>query len=163
MNLYGLTGQSLELLKMVEDGDCTKEELSGVLETINASIEVKIENTLHVVENAKVNRKVLVAEIDRLQAKLKALDNNVEWLQNNLFNNLELMGVDNFKAGTFTIKQQKNPASVEVVNSELIPSQYLTVIPESFKPRKADILKDLKLGVIVPGCELKESKRWSVK
>ena len=163
MNLFNLTGQSLELLKMIEDGECTQEELSDALAVINQSIETKIENTLYVAENLKANRNILVNEINRLQAKLKALDGNIEWLQNSLFSNLELMGVDSFKAGTFTIKQQANPPSVEILDESLVPSQYLTVVPESYKVRKADIARDLKAGLKVDGCELKKSKRWVIK
>lgn len=163
MNLYNLTGQSLELLKMVEDGDCTKEELSEALAVINTSIETKVENTLYVVENAKANRKPIVEMIERLQSKLKALDSNVEWLQNSLFNNLELLGVDNFKAGVFAIKKQKNPASVVILDEKLVPAKYQTVIPESYKISKTDIAKDLKAGVDVAGCELKQSSRWVIK
>lgn len=163
MNLYGLTGQSLELLKMIEDGDCTQEQLAGALEVINASIETKVENTLYVVENAKANRKPIVEMIERLQAKLKALDSNIEWLQNNLFNNLELMGVDSYKAGVFTVKKQLNKPSIVIEDEKLIPAKYQTVIPASFSISKNDIAKDIKLGVVVPGAKTVQTKRWSIK
>ena len=163
MNLYNLTGQSLELLKMIEDGDCTQEELAGALEVLNTSIETKVENTLYVIETAKGNRNVLVTAINSLQAKLKALDSNVAWLQSSLFSNLELMGVNSYKAGVFTVKQQKNPASVEIIDKSKIPAKYQTVVPESYVPRKADIAKDLKAGILVAGCELKQSNRWVIK
>lgn len=163
MNLYGLTGQSLELLKMIEDGDCTQEELTGALEVLNTSIETKIENTLYVIETVKSNRNVLVNAIGSLQAKLKALDSNVDWLQSSLFSNLELMGVSSYKAGVFTVKQQKNPASVEILDQSKIPASYQDCIPESYVPRKKDIAKDLKAGILIEGCELKNSYRWVVK
>jgi hypothetical protein len=163
MNLYGLTGQSLELLKMIEDGDCTQEELAGALEVLNTSIETKVENTLYVIESAKGNRNILVNAISSLQSKLKALDSNVEWLQSSLFSNLELMGVSSYKAGVFTVKQQANPPSVNILDAKKVPAKYQTLIPESYVPRKADIAKDLKLGILVPGCELKNSTRWVVK
>jgi len=163
MNLYNLTGQSLELLKMIEDGECTQEQLSDALAVINTSIETKVESTLYVAENLKANRNVLVNEIARLQAKLKALDSNVEWLQNSLFSNLELLVVDSFKAGTFTIKQVKNKPSVVIEDEKLIPAKYQTVIPASFTISKNDIAKDIKNGIEVPGATLKNSKRWSIK
>jgi hypothetical protein len=163
MNLYNLTGQSLELLKMIEDGDCTQEELSEALSVINTSIETKVENTLYVIESAKPNRKVLVDAISSLHAKLKALDSNIEWLQNSLFSNLKLMGVSSFKAGVFTIKQQNNPASVVIIDQSKIPVKYQTLTTEYYTPRKNDIAKDLKAGIIVPGAELKYSVRWQIK
>ena len=163
MNLYNLTGQSLELLKMIEDGECTQEQLSDALTIINTSIETKVESTLYVAENLKVNRNVLVNEITRLQAKLKALDSNVEWLQSSLFSNLELMGVDSFKVGTFTVKQVKNKPSVVIEDEKLIPAKYQTVIPASFTISKNDIAKDIKNGIEVPGAKTVQTKRWSIK
>lgn len=163
MNLYGLTGQALELFKMIEDGECTKEDLTGALEVLNASIETKVESTLYIAENLKANKNVLVKEITRLQAKLKALDSNIEYLQNNLFSNLELMGVDSFKAGVFTVKKCLNKPSVVIEDEKLIPAKYQTVIPASFSISKNDIAKDIKNGIIVPGAKTIQTKRWQIK
>ena len=163
MRLYELTGQYSELLKMIEDDECTQEQLTSVFATINASIEQKVESTLYVSENLKANRNILVNEITRLQAKLKALDSNIEWLQNSLFNNLELMKVDSYKAGVFTVKKQLNKPSIVIEDEKLIPAKYQTVIPASFSISKNDIAKDIKLGVVVPGAKKVQTKRWSIK
>jgi len=163
MNMFELTGNFLTVHKMIENDEIDSQSLIDTLESIECAIEVKVENTVYVIENAKANKEGLVMMIKALQAKLGNIENNIERLQSSLFSNLELMGVSSYKAGVFTVKQQKNPVSVEIIDKGKIPAKYQTVVPESYVPRKADIAKDLKLGIEVPGCELKNSTRWVIK
>lgn len=148
---------------MLEDNDCDVQTLLDTLESIEASIEVKVQNTIYIDRNLQGYSNALETEITRLEAKKRAVDNQIERLRNNLFNCLENAGLTEVKTDIASIKLQNNPVSVEIINEKIIPSQYLTVIPESYKPRKADIAKDLKSGIKVSGCELRQTRRWVVK
>ncbi len=162
MNLYNLTGNFLTISKMIEE-DCDNEALIGTLESLTDAIEVKSQNIVYLTKNMEGYSNGLGDEIKRLQAKQKAIDNKVESLKQFMFGQLELAGLKEVKTTVATIKQQKNPASVMINDASKIPAKYQTVVPESYVPRKVDIAKDLKAGIDVPGCELKNSTRWVIK
>jgi hypothetical protein len=161
MNIFKLSQNFLEITEMIADG-CPNEALIDTLESIECAVEVKAENTVYVIENSKANREVLASVINRLQIKLQAIDNNITSIENNLFSNLEAMGISTIKAGIFTIKQVKNPPSVLIEDESLIPASYQTVIPESYKINKKEIADYLKMGLKVPGARLQQSKRWKI-
>jgi predicted nuclease with TOPRIM domain len=162
MNLYNLTGNFLEVQKMIEDDGVDNQVLLDTLESLEGSIEVKAENTVYVIENARANSKVLKDAIDRLQKKLDVLNNNIKRTEEFLFGQLELMGKESIKAGIFNIKKINNPRAVYITDPKLVPAEYQTIVPEIFVIRKLDIGKDLRAGKEVPGAVLTQTKRWKI-
>ena len=57
---------------------------------------------------------------------------------------------------------RKNPASVDVLDENLIPSEYKKEVVEVKVDKKA-ILADLKEGVVVEGAALKNSTSLMIK
>jgi hypothetical protein len=162
MNLYNLTGNFIEVQKMLEN-ETDNEALIGTLESIECAIEEKAQNYIYIDRNMQGYSNALDIEIKRLQAKKQAVDNQRESFISSLFKSLEVAGLTEIKTDICTIKQQKNPPSVEIIDKGKIPAKYQTVVPESYVPRKADIAKDLKAGIPVAGCELRQSNRWVIK
>jgi hypothetical protein len=162
MNLYNLTGNFLEVQKMLED-DTDNEALIGTLESIECAIEEKAQNTVYMLKNIQAYGVGIDAEIKRLDALSRSIDAKEQSLKEFLFGQLELAGIKEIKTNICTIKQQNNPPSVVIIDAGKIPAKYQTCVPESYVPRKNDIAKDLKAGIIVPGAELNHSVRWQIK
>lgn len=162
MNLYNLTGNFLTVQKILED-DIENETLIDTLESLDCAIEEKAQNTVYLLKNLEAYSVGIDAEIKRLDALLKSINYKAQSVKDYLFGQLEIAGKTEIKTNIATIKQQKNPASVQINDEKLIPAKYQTVIPTSFKISKVDIAKDLKAGVEIAGCELKHSVRWVIK
>lgn len=163
MHLYELTNNYQKVMDMLEDDEVNVESIKDTLESIECAIEVKTHNTVALVKTLDMYSKGIDEEINRLQAKKKAMDNKRESLKSYLFGQLELAKLTEVKTKLFSIKQQNSKPSVIIENEKLIPSKYQTVIPKSFTIRKDDIAADLKAGIKVRGAKLQENKSWRIR
>lgn len=163
MKMYELVGNYNQVWDMINSGEVDLQTIQDTLESIEADIEVKAENSVHLIKNLEAYSLGLRTEIERLNAKYDAVNNKTTAIKEYLFKQLEVANLTEVKTGIATIKQQKNPASVVIEKEELIPATYQTVVPETYKIRKADIAKDLKAGIKVPGATLQQSTRWIIK
>lgn len=66
------------------------------------------------------------------------------------------------KSPHFVIKLKKNPPSVDVTDEALIPKEYI-VTKQVESISKAEILKDLKDGLFIPGATLKQTIKLEIK
>ena len=163
MNLYKLVGNYKHVQDMLNDGEISFEMIKDTLESIETAIEVKAQNIVYITKNLQAYSNGIEDEIKRLQTKQCTVDNQLKNMEMYLFSQLEIAGLVELKTPISTIKKYNNRASVNITDSSKIPAKYQTVVPESYVPRKADIAKDLKAGITVPGCELKQSKSWRIK
>lgn len=163
MRMYELTGNYNKVMAMLEDESTDKEALLGTLESIECAIEVKAENSVHLIKNLEAYSEGLRSEMERLNAKYDAVNNKTTAIKEYLFKQLENANMTEVRTNIATIKQQKNPASVVIEDESKIPAAYQTVVPESYKIRKAEIAKVLKAGFEVPGATLQQSSRWVIK
>jgi len=163
MKMYELVGNYNQVWDMINSGEVDLQTIQDTLESIEAAIEVKAENSVYLVKNLEAYSVGIETEIKRLQAKFDAINNNVSSIKESLFKQLEIANMTEVKTAIATIKQQKNPTSVVIEDESKIPAAYQTVVPESYKIRKADIAKVLKAGFEVPGATLQQSTRWVIK
>lgn len=163
MKLYELTANYAKVWDMLNSGDADLQTIKDTLESIEASIEIKAENSVSLIKNLEVYSNGLDTEIKRLQAKKQANDNNVESIKTYLFGQLDLINKSEIKTPVATIKQQNNPPAVIILDEKKIPSRYKIKVPATFTISKKAIADDLKANVKVRGAELKQSKRWVIK
>lgn len=159
MKLYELTQSYNQVLYMAEDLD--QQTLLDTLESIQDSIEDKVENTAKLAKTFEAYAKAIKAEEDRLSSRRKALENKVISIKKYLLEQLELAGIKNVKRPTITVAIRNNPASVKVLDETLIPTEYL--VPQPSKVAKKDILAVLKNGQAVPGVELTQTKGLQIR
>ena len=121
--LYELTGQYLELLEMAEEeGDATI--IADTLEAINGEIEDKADGYAKVLQELEFKAEAIDKEIKRLQDKKKTIGNNAKHIKGHLERSMIATGKRKFKTLLFSFGIQKNPASVNVLNSEAVPEQF---------------------------------------
>ena len=159
MKLYDLTYRYNQVLNLAEEIDT--ETLKNTLEAIQESIEDKAENVAKLIKSFDANVKALKEEEERLANKRKTLENKVIYLKKYLQEQLEHSGIEKIKRPIFTISIQNNPQSVDIQNEGLIPSHFM--IPVDPKVNKKKVLERLKLGELVPGCELKQTRGLRIR
>lgn len=162
--LYELAAQYKQFHTYVEDAlgaeDLTEDDLQMFLDTLDSiqdSVEGKVENIVKFLKSIEGDIKTFKEEEKRLAQKRKYLENKFDGLKTYTQSVLEINGFEKVKAGTFSVRLQKNPPSVFITNENLIPAQYRIAQPD--KIANKDILEDLKNGVIVEGAVIADEKK----
>lgn len=161
--LYELTAEYQNLLDMAADDSVDPEVLADTMEAIGGEIEEKADGYAMVMRELGGQVELLKAEIDRLTARKRAIENNIAGMKKTLENAMCAVGKTKFKTNLFSFGIQNNPPSVIMDEQELgnIPTEYL--IEQDPKIDRKKILEDLKAGVENARCiahiEQKQSLR----
>lgn len=140
--LYELTGQMQALLALMEDPDVDPQIIEDSLEAVSGEIEVKADGYARVRAELMATSAALKAEIDRLTARKRAIDNNIDRMMESLKNGLITAGKPKFKTELFSFNIQKNPPKVVIDDPSRIPKGFL--IPQEPKIDTASIKESLK-------------------
>lgn len=140
--LYELTGQYQYLLYLMEDPEVDPQIIEDSLEAISGDIEAKADGYAKVRLELLTQKAALKAEIDRLTARTKAIDRNVDRLMESLQNTMIVMHTPKIKTDLFTFNIQKNPPKVVIDDPSRIPEGFL--IPQPPKVDTAAIKNALK-------------------
>lgn len=142
--LYELTGQYQYLLFLMEDPDVDPQIIEDSLEALSGDIEMKADGYAKVRLELLTQKAALKAEIDRLTARVKAIDRNVDRLMESLQTTMILTHMPKIKTGLFSFSIQKNPPKVVIDDPDLIPAYFK--IPQEPKIDTAAIKDLLKKG-----------------
>lgn len=147
--LYELSTQANELYNLLQSGDIDEQVFMDTLEGIGA--EEKIEDYCEVIASLSADADNFKAEIDRMTARKRAIDNNVKRMKAALLNFLNSSGQQKAKGGTFTVAISHSQ-SVNILDETAIPETYLIEQPP--KIDKVSIKKAIKDGKDVPGAAI---------
>jgi hypothetical protein len=140
--LYDLTAEFMQLLEMSQDPDVDPEMLADTMEAVEGELEVKADGYAKVIRELEGASSTVKAEMDRLVAKKKTIDNSISRIKKSLEESMIQTGKTKFKTDLFSFGIQKNPAALVIDQPEMIPSEYL--IPQDPKVDNAGIKKLLK-------------------
>ena len=146
MTLYELTNDYINLLALAEDPDTDPEVLADTLEGLDGQLEDKADNYAKVIRQIESDVNGLKAEIERLQARKTAAQNNIDRMKANLEQMMIATDKTKFKTELFSFGIQKNPAKV------VMDEQYIENVPEEYLKYKdpeidrKKIAEDLKAG-----------------
>lgn len=158
MNLFKLSQNYMQVIHMVEELD--EETLKDTLDSINESIELKVENTAYVIKTLEANSKAYKDEMDRMAKSKKTIDNNIKNLNLYMQQAMEQTGMDKIEGKLIKVSIQNNPPSVYVTQEESL-KEYMVEQPKKLDKRA--LLDDLKQGVEVAGAELQQTRSVRIK
>ena len=150
MKLYELNQQYKQLQEMADDLDPMT--LKDTLESIKESIEDKAENTAKLIRSWEAEANAIKEEEKRLANRRKSLENNAKNSKEYLFEQLRIAGIEKVKRPTITVSISNNPHSIEILDSTLIPSDY--IIQKDPDIDKKGLIQALKDGADIPGVAL---------
>ena len=161
MKLYEIKEAYITLDHLIEDNELSREDFKQALDEIEGTLEEKIENYVKYMKNVQGEAEVFKAEEKRMADRRKALENKADRLKEVIDETLRELNIEDIKAGIFSIKYQKNREAVNVIDTSLIPVNY--VISTDIKVDKSAILQDIKNGVEVPGVEITQSESLRIR
>lgn len=154
MKLYELASDFRALEDKLEDMNLENQIMLDTLEgsTELMSFEQKAEGIIRMVKNWEMDLPGLEAEIKRLTDKKKAIENRIASVKSYLKSCMETAGLKKVKIGVFTPRIQANGRGAVIVdNPDLIPADYIDIIPEQRLPNTERLYQDLKTGKKIPG------------
>jgi len=164
MTLYELTSDYLNLLELAEDPDIDEQAFLDTLEGIEGALEDKADNYAKIMRMLDGDALAIREEERRLEARRKAIENNIKRMKSALQFAMQTTGKTKFKTTLFSFGIRKNPPSVviDAANVRDFPEQYV-IEAEPVLDKKA--LKDaLKAGEDMTGlCHLEQSESLSIR
>ena len=158
-SMYELTTSMQAVQALAEQG----EDVTDTLLSLEGDIEVKAENTNHIIKMKAYDNTAIDAEIDRLTKIKKANENTIERLKNGIENMMIALNKTEIKTPLFSAKWVKNPPSVVITDESKVDARYLTIIPQTTKVNKNAIKDDLKNGIELPYAHLEQGRRLDLK
>lgn len=132
MNLYDLTGEVLELQQLLESGDVVDQELlQNVLTDTTADYDAKLESYAMVIKNISADVESIDTEVKRLNARKKALQNNIDALKNRMYESMKAVGKTKVKGELFTVSIQANGGKLPVivdVDTSALPDELVKIV-----------------------------------
>lgn len=104
------------------DDEIDEQTMADTIESIEASIEDKMDGIQRARLNLLGKAEMLDKEIERLEAKKKALENRADWLKGYIEKAMIAMNKADVKTLLYSFKIQKNPHTVEVTGN--VPKKF---------------------------------------
>jgi len=160
--LYELQKGYQNLLGMVDE-ESPDSDIINALTVIEGAIEVKAGNIAHIIKTLESEASFIKEEEKRLSARRKTRENTIANMKQYLQDTMTSLGMDKIKTPTRTISIQLNPPAVQIVDEDVIPGKFLTLIPEHYEVNKKLISAALKAGEDVKGAELNRGSSLRIR
>lgn len=148
-HLYEITGELQAVLSCADEFD--PEDLSQQIEALELEMDDKLLNCWRAYRNYEAELVAYDSEIDRLKGAKKQIEARAEWLKGYVG---ACIGKGNSWKSADSIAAfswRTCPASVEIVDEEAVPLQYVKAV---YAPNKTLIKQDLQNGAKIAGCKL---------
>jgi len=161
--LYKLTERYNTIQDMLDRDteEITREEINESLSNIKDDIVEKVCSIGKLVLELKSDIESVKAEEDRLAKRRSGFTSKMEWLKLYLLSEMVSTNILKVKKDVISVSVQNNPPSAELIDLELVPEQYVRIIPEKREPDKRAILEQFKeTGELVPGVNIITDKKF---
>ncbi len=139
-SLYQITNAFPQLMANEEISD---EDKIKIKEELTLLLQQKSQNTIGYVKNIELTIEAMKTEEKRISEQRKALENRMVKYKEYVKECMEQNGFTKIETPLGTISIARNPISVEIVNEDAIPSEYIQEIVTK-KPNKKAIADNFR-------------------
>lgn len=158
MKLYELTNQYHNALTALDDPDLPPEAVQDTLEGLQGEITEKGKNVAAYFQNLEADVEAMKAAEQRIAQRRKTAESRVRQMKEYLLHNMQECGISEISCPEFTVKLGKCPASVEIVDKDELPKQYIVTKTETAPDKKA-LKEALQNGDDINGARLVADKQ----
>lgn len=164
LTLYEVADQYLGDLRKLQEMDIDDKTFEDTLEGLSGDLEVKATNVALFIRNLEANADAIKAAEKSMADRRKAVEAKVDRIRQYLLDNMLRTGISKIECPYFVLSVRKNPPAVEVLNQDLISTDFFD-IPEPSPPiLNKNRLKDaLKAGEIIEGAKLTQGCSLQIK
>ena len=158
--LYDITNEFEKSLDNLLDHDDS--DLINEIESIEGEFKLKSANVAKYIRNLE-HLAFGIKEIESSQKDRRiSLEKKIARLKDYLRINFEKTNTEKIESDDIVIAMYKNPVKVNIIDEEKIPEKFFQ-IKETKLLNKDKIKESLRNGENIPGCELIQEKRISIK
>lgn len=157
MSLYEINQSYAELFDKFEEGEVTPEELQETGNMLAIELQNKSRNIIGYEKSIELAISTYKDEEKRLAERRKVLENKLNRYKEYVKNNMEQMGLQKIETPLGVLSICKTPASVEIIDESMIPSEYKTQKIVESVDKKA-IKEAIQNGENIQGVKLVEDK-----
>ena len=159
-SLYELADEFKEALESLTDLD--DQSVKDTLESLEGEFKLKTTNVAKYIKNLEHTAEGIKEVESRQHKRRTSIESKIKHLKEYLRYNLEKTNTQKIESSEITITIQNNPHKVVITNEKDIPRDFLET-KEVQSIDKTKIKEALKNGENIPGCELVQEKRVSIK
>ena len=158
--LYELTDDYLSLWESLSDPEADWTEAEEQLRGIEKAFDDKVSACAKMIRNMESEETALTREIDRMSRRHDALVRKTKAIKEYVKAEMEASGREKVRTDVFTVSVQHSPDKVHVTDEAKIPPQYYQTTK---RLDKIEVLRMLKAGYTVPGCELTQGSHLRIR
>ena len=158
--LYELTDDYLSLWESLSDPEADWTEAEEKLRGIEKAFDDKVGACAKMIRNMESEETALTREIDRMSRRHDALVRKIKAIKEYVKAEMEASGREKVRTDVFTVSVQHSPDKVHVTDETKIPAQYYQTTK---RLDKVEVLRMLKAGYAVPGCELTQGSHLRIR
>lgn len=160
--LYVLANEYRQAAELLADLDMAPEVVRDTLESISGELEAKACNIAMMARNLEATAVAIKEAEASLSKRRKAIEAKADWLRGYILAAMDATGVQKISSPYFVISARDNPASVDVFDASMVPSQFMRE-PKPPEPDKTKIAEAIKQGQDVPGCKMARGRRLDIR
>ena len=145
--------------QILEDPEADEQVIKDTMESIDYEIEDKADGYAKIIRMLNAEVEAISAEVDRLEARKKAIKNNSDRLKQALEQSMIFLNKRKFKTALFSFNIQKNTPTVNITGE--VPEQFL--IPQEPKEDKKAIIDYVKEHGNTEYAELTQSESLRIR
>lgn len=173
-SLYEITAEIKQRIDQVlEEAWLPQTTLDSLLPAMKAEALQKQKSIAAYILNLESDIEQMAEYVDRMKGRIKTAENRVTNLKSLLVSSMQTLKQDKVECGEFTIKLKNNPPKVVINNADLVPIEFMRIVPAAKEPDKNKIADELKkeytdeqgnkvMG-FVAGCNLEQGTRLEIK
>ena len=138
-----------------------KVALNSYLEELGTQEKDKVDGLGMYLRSESNRAEFLRSEAARLINKARAIENKTDHIKDYYLSVMQRNGLKKIAGNTFTVSARATKVCA-VKDMDAVPQQFLKT-ETKVSPMKAEILKALKAGQVVPGCEISENVSLQVR
>lgn len=161
-SIHELANEWQYLYEMADDPDTDPDVFFDTMEAIEGEIEYKADGYAKVMASLSARAEAIKAEEQRLAARRRAIENNIDRMKKNLQECMEATGKTKFKTDLFSFNIQNNPPQVVLdVSVEDLPKEFIKYVEPSAD--KKNIMAVLKTGIDFPFAHLETTTSLRIR
>lgn len=150
-SLYDIKNKFVELANR---DDLNEEEAKELCTILAQELTEKSANIIYHIRNSELNIEAVDKEIARLQEIKKTATSRLDKFKSYVELNMTQLGIQEINTPVGKMSFRKLPASVEIVNEDLIPTEYIRTKTETSVDKKAILETFRENGEIVYGTRI---------
>lgn len=162
--LYELSNDYRELLTLADSGDIPADVIRDTLEGLQGDIQAKAVNVAKFALSLDATADSIEAAAKAMQERANRVRKRSEQIRAYLLFNMQATNIPKIECPEFTLAVRKTPEAVQIMETAVIPPEYMVQPPApAARPDKAALKAALKAGVEIPGVYLQGGERLEVK